>query len=174
MKFLKKNKGFTMVELIIVIAIIAILAAVIAPQYLRFVESARESNDLQVASTLVEATTVMIASTNVDIPADANVVIRWDTSTNSYGRGPGKGAITVEDRNTFEQKPWMIELQNELYELLGFDSDATSIGEPQSAITREQDLLFRINPVTGQAELHTSYEKVWKTGLGLDIDVVSF
>ena len=39
------NKGFTLVELIIVIAIIAVLAAVLAPQYVKYIERSRQGVD---------------------------------------------------------------------------------------------------------------------------------
>lgn len=40
------NKGFSLVELIIVIAIMAVLVGVLAPQYLKYVEKSRQSADL--------------------------------------------------------------------------------------------------------------------------------
>lgn len=49
------NKGFSLVELIIVIAIMAILIVVLAPQYLRYVERSRNSTDLQNARTIMTA-----------------------------------------------------------------------------------------------------------------------
>ncbi len=41
------NKGFSLVELIIVIAIMAVLVGVLAPQFIKQVEKSRESTDLQ-------------------------------------------------------------------------------------------------------------------------------
>lgn len=49
------NKGFSLVELIIVIAIMAILIVVLAPQYLKYVERSRNSTDLQNATTIKTA-----------------------------------------------------------------------------------------------------------------------
>lgn len=49
------DKGFSLVELIIVIAIMAILIVVLAPQYLRYVERSRNSTDMQNARTLMTA-----------------------------------------------------------------------------------------------------------------------
>ena len=47
-----KNKGFSLVELIIVIAIIAILSAALAPQIMKYIEKARVSTDKRTCQSL--------------------------------------------------------------------------------------------------------------------------
>ena len=44
-KIKKNNKGFTLVELIVVVAILAVITVVVAPQYLNYVEKARIGTD---------------------------------------------------------------------------------------------------------------------------------
>ena len=49
------NKGFSLVELIIVIAIMAVLIAVLAPQFLRYVERSRYQKDASAVGELQNA-----------------------------------------------------------------------------------------------------------------------
>ena len=58
MKKLRKslgNEGFTLVELIIVIAIIAVLVAILAPQYIKYVEKSRQASDISAADSILSA-----------------------------------------------------------------------------------------------------------------------
>ena len=59
------NKGFSLVELIIVIAIMAVLVVVLAPQYLKYVERSRNATDLQNATAIVTACQVWAADPTV-------------------------------------------------------------------------------------------------------------
>ncbi len=64
------NKGFSLVELIIVIAIMAVLVGVLAPQFLKYVEQSRKSKDIQTAANLQTAYLTDIADS--EITTDAN------------------------------------------------------------------------------------------------------
>ena len=49
---MKNNKGFSLVELIIVIAIMAILVGVMAPQLIKYIEKSKVSADTQAADSV--------------------------------------------------------------------------------------------------------------------------
>ena len=55
------NSGFSLVELIIVIAIMAVLVGVLAPQYLGYVKKSRISTDIQNAQQIATKVQVSIA-----------------------------------------------------------------------------------------------------------------
>lgn len=61
------DKGFSLVELIIVIAIMVILVAVLAPQYLRYVERGRNATDRDNATAIASA--MMVWGTETNAPA---------------------------------------------------------------------------------------------------------
>lgn len=61
------NKGFSLVELIIVIAIMAILIVVLAPQYLKYVEKSRVSSDQTSIVEYINAMQVIAADPDITL-----------------------------------------------------------------------------------------------------------
>ena len=63
---MRKNKGFSLVELIIVIAIMAILVGVMAPQLIKYIEKSKVSSDTQLAGTVQTALVTALADPQVN------------------------------------------------------------------------------------------------------------
>lgn len=59
------NQGFSLVELIIVIAIMAVLIGVLAPQFIRYVERSRVQKDRSAIAEVENAIEVALASENI-------------------------------------------------------------------------------------------------------------
>lgn len=89
MKFLKSlkknNKGFSLVELIIVIAIMAVLVGTLAPQYVRYVEKSRMAADATTIDNFISVLEVIAATPDSGLATDkeGGYVITAD-NTNNY------------------------------------------------------------------------------------------
>jgi len=57
----KSNKGFTLVELIVVLVILAILAAILVPALLGYIDRAKESQNILKAKNMLQATQGVLA-----------------------------------------------------------------------------------------------------------------
>ena len=78
----KSKKGFTLVELIVVLVILAILAAMLVPALTGYIKRAREEKEYQTASTVYSAAQAVI--------------------TEQYGRGKIAANATSITLNTFK------------------------------------------------------------------------
>ncbi len=88
----KNNKGFSLVELIVVILIMAVLAVAIAPQVMKWVNNSRIAADVQTQDSVVAAAQLALTDNNIYTSmqsksvtitvSDSNVVYSSGTPSN--------------------------------------------------------------------------------------------
>lgn len=69
------NKGFSLVELIVVIAIMAVLVAVLAPQFTKYIDQSRKSNDAATVSGIVTAVQVGLVDSEYSSSVNTTYII---------------------------------------------------------------------------------------------------
>lgn len=78
-----KNKGFSLVELIIVIAIMAVLIGLLAPQYLKFVMNSRVVADMSNAASLADAVNASIMDNKINAETDLPITGKGGDALNN-------------------------------------------------------------------------------------------
>ncbi|MBR7019939.1 MAG: pilin [Lachnospiraceae bacterium] len=81
-KVMKKNQGFSLVELIVVIAIMAVLVGVLAPAYLRYVEKSRKSTDISSISDILAAAEKVAIDPQFDLGANSKFILSGQGTLN--------------------------------------------------------------------------------------------
>lgn len=82
-KKINNKKGFTLIELIVVIAILGILAAIAIPRLGGFTDSAKESGDKVLAAGLKDAFALERANGNITLTGSVDIVIPTDAKVES-------------------------------------------------------------------------------------------
>lgn len=98
----ENNQGFSLVELIIVIAIMGVLIGALAPVMVKYVEKANISSDQQLLDSIYKA--VMYASMDPEIANDPSVATLLDNLSNTCTLEdlmvPANNKLAVEVMNT--------------------------------------------------------------------------
>ena len=82
----KNNFGFSLVELIVVIAIMAVLVGLLAPQFIKYVDKARMSTDIQNVQNvcrIIETYAADSSNHGEDIPDEASFTLSCNTDVSS-------------------------------------------------------------------------------------------
>ena len=115
----KNNKGFSLVELIIVITIMAVLTAILAPQFLKYVERSRVARDETNIEIVVRAVQTVMADEEtykaVAMPSGGKIDVSYASSLTS----PPKGNIMVSILQPSANPAGAAKLAEELAEVLG-------------------------------------------------------
>nr|WP_288547693.1 prepilin-type N-terminal cleavage/methylation domain-containing protein [uncultured Blautia sp.] len=96
----KDNKGFTLVELVIVIAILAILVGILAPQYTKYVEKSRKSADVNNMDEIIRALEVYYVDQGADskLAGDTTITITMPKDkTTAVSVKAGDTNLTTDD-----------------------------------------------------------------------------
>lgn len=101
----KNNKGFSLVELIVVIAIMAVLVGVLAPQLIKYVEKSREATDIQTCDNIATALKTYYADEEVSASASATeTTVTVTLSKTELGTGGTGADAAVKDAGLTKAK----------------------------------------------------------------------
>lgn len=113
------NKGFSLVELIIVIAIMAVLVGVLAPQYIKYVEKSRVSADAQQVEEFTGAMTVLASDVDVTLDSTKTYTVTSDTT--------GKITISNDLKTIFDSLGSVDTAKNYSYKSTSYKEQAITI-----------------------------------------------
>lgn len=139
------DKGFSLVELIIVIAIMAILIVVLAPQYLKYVEKSRVSSDQTTIVEYINAMQVLAADPDVSLDNGAAKNYAISSAANA-------NKITVSSK-----------LQTELVTQGMLDADTAKGADLQSTAYKDANLDIYLE--------YDSTKKVWNVKAGGNVEI---
>lgn len=95
------NKGFSLVELIVVVLIMAIIAVALAPQVMKWVEESRKSTDANNYDTIVEACNTSLADQEALKESNKNDIVLTASAATDDAR---VWAIAGADHDSFEKQ----------------------------------------------------------------------
>lgn len=127
------NKGFSLVELIIVIAIMVILVAVLSPVFTKYVERGRKSTDIQSASEIATAVqTALVDPFNTATPVSGKFDATYITNykVDSVSVAP---TVKSKDNTGNTGKVFYVKISGNNIEVYAGESDTCPMVFPNPA-----------------------------------------
>lgn len=117
----KNNKGFSLVELIIVIAIMAVLMAVLAPQFLRYVERSRLQSDNTAIGEIANACKIVATNETAitGAPITITIPVAPAAAANVTVTGTGAAAGVTAFQNEINATIGTVRLTSNTYTAAG-------------------------------------------------------
>lgn len=174
MKKLLNKKGFTIVELVIVIAVIAILAAVLIPTFSNVVDSAKETATLQEAKGTLDSYIGVMSSDGASLPEGTVFIVyeneaAAEANKNSNAKEKVSGAY-VYYKGALHKFDYMTAEKSKTTEVLPTGLDLTKFilpkinGEPIVADTYISWTEKQINDFTATKSFYFAYNQVTPVG----------
>lgn len=132
------KKGFSLVELIIVMAIMAILVGVVASQVLPYMEKSRQSKDQQILSSLCTDITSAIAQSGEACNGGSDSLINLASITN---------AKTVDELTALRSNKSLTDIN---------DESSTAL---KSKLMKGEGITVEVNTATGKIAVWTGTSK---------------
>lgn len=95
-KNIKKEEGFTIIELVIVLSIIIVIIAITTPNLIKYLDTARETADKATARTIATAVEMMRLDGNIEDVNTENLVKEKYLTKEPKPQKKGKSSFIIE------------------------------------------------------------------------------